>query len=150
MESLSEPEIAASLKLWVVLARAFRAVGEGSRRDIERHGLRPTEFAVLEALYHRGPLSLGDIAAKILLTSGSTTYVIDKLEERGLLERRACPEDRRVVFGELTEAGRAVIAEIFPAHARRIGELMGGLSPEGKRQATDLLRRLGRHAQERG
>jgi MarR family 2-MHQ and catechol resistance regulon transcriptional repressor len=132
-----------ALKLWVVLARAHRAVADHARRDIERHGLGMTEFAVLEVLHHRGPLPLGAIGERILLTSGSTTYVVDKLEERGFLSRRACDQDRRVVYAELTTAGREVIERIFPAHAEAIRKAMAGLSPAEQRRATELLKRLG-------
>lgn len=132
-----------ALKLWVVLARAHRAVADHARRDIERHGLGMTEFAVLEVLHHRGPLPLGAIGERILLTSGSTTYVADKLEERGLLSRRACDQDRRVVYAELTTAGREVIERIFPAHAEAIRDAVAGLSPAEQRRATELLKRLG-------
>src|SRR6267378_6266154 len=77
-------------------------------------GLSLTEFAVLEVLHHKGPLRLGEIRDRILLTGASTTYVVKKLEARGLMRRRACGEDSRVVFGELTAKGRALIEEVFP------------------------------------
>jgi len=132
-----------SLKLWIVLARAYRAVAARSRRDIERHGLLASEFAVLEAVYHKGELPVGDVAERVLLTSGSMTHVIDKLEERGLLARRRCPEDQRVIYLGMTSAGRALVASIFPAHAEAIRRATSGLSPEEKRIATVLLKRLG-------
>jgi MarR family 2-MHQ and catechol resistance regulon transcriptional repressor len=138
-----DEDTAAALKLWVVLHRAQRAVAELDRRDMERHGLHPTEFAVLEVLLHKGPLPLGELGSRILLTSGSTTHVVDKLEGRGLLRRRPCPEDRRVTYAELTGAGRARIAGLFPAHAEALRQAMGGLTLEEKRLATGLLKRLG-------
>ncbi|CAN5258045.1 MarR family transcriptional regulator [soil metagenome] len=138
-----QADTSTALKLWVVLARAHRAVADHARHDIERHGLGMTEFAVLEVLHHRGPLPLGEIGERILLTSGSTTYVADKLEERGLLSRRACDQDRRVVYAELTTAGREVIEGIFPAHAAAIRDAVAGLSPAEQRRATELLKRLG-------
>lgn len=141
-----DPETATSLKLWVVLARAHRAVADHARRDIEGHGLGVTEFAVLEVLHHRGPLPLGEIGERILLTSGSTTYVADKLEERGLISRRACEDDRRVVYAELTTSGREVIERIFPAHAEAIRRAVNGLSPAERQRATELLKKLGRAA----
>ena len=66
------------LRLWVVLARAFDAVERHSRASIGRFGLGSTEFGVLEALYHKGPLSVSDVRRSILLESGSTTYVGDR------------------------------------------------------------------------
>jgi MarR family 2-MHQ and catechol resistance regulon transcriptional repressor len=145
-----DEDTAAALKLWVVLNRAQRAIGERARRDIERQGLRPTEFAVLEALFHRGPLTLGQVGERVLVTSGSVTPVADKLERRGLIRRRISPEDRRVCYAELTEAGRELVGGIFPEHAEVIRGAMTGLTAEEKRIATALLRRLGRHAAEEG
>ncbi len=145
-----DEDTAAALKLWVVLSRAQRAISERARRDIERQGLRPTEFAVLEALFHKGPLTLGQVGERVLVTSGSVTPVADKLQQRGLIQRRISPEDRRVCYAELTEAGRELMGGIFPDHAEVIRGAMGGLTVEEKRIATALLRRLGRHAAEQG
>jgi MarR family 2-MHQ and catechol resistance regulon transcriptional repressor len=72
--------------------------------------------------------------------------VVKKLEERGLMRRSACDEDQRVVFGELTAKGRALIDEVFPAHVDRLGEVMAGLTVAEKHAATRLLRRLSQHA----
>jgi MarR family 2-MHQ and catechol resistance regulon transcriptional repressor len=137
---------ASALKLWVVLNRAQRAVGEHARRDIERHGLHPTEFAVLEVLHHRGPLPLGEVGSRVLLTSGSVTHVVDKLEARGLVTRTPDPADRRVSLAALTEEGARIISGIFPGHAEAIRRAMDGLTTEERRLAADLLRRMGRFA----
>jgi MarR family 2-MHQ and catechol resistance regulon transcriptional repressor len=145
-----DEDTAAALKLWVVLSRAQRAIGERARRQIERQGLRPTEFGVLEALYHKGPLTLGQVGERVLVTSGSVTPVADKLEQRGLIQRRISAEDRRVCYAELTEAGRELIGGIFPDHAEVIRGAMEGLTVEEKRIATALMRRLGLHAAEQG
>jgi MarR family 2-MHQ and catechol resistance regulon transcriptional repressor len=132
-----------SLKLWVVLARAFRAMADRSRRDIERHGLTGSEFAVLEALHHKGDLPIGDLGDRVLLTSGSMTYVVDKLARRGLLSRRRCTQDQRVRYAAITPAGRRLLASIFPDHVEEIRRATAGLSAEEKRSATVLLKRLG-------
>lgn len=145
-----DEDTAAALKLWVVLNRAHRAIGEHARRQIERQGLRPTEFGVLEALYHKGPLTLGQVGERVLVTSGSVTPVADKLEQRGLIQRRISSEDRRVCYAELTEAGRELMGGMFPDHAEVIRGAMEGLTVEEKRIATVLLRRLGLHAAGQG
>src|SRR3970040_566431 len=69
----------AALHLWVVLARSAAAVGRHSERDIVRHGLTPGEFMVLEALFHKGPLLLGEVQRKILASSGGVTYMVDRV-----------------------------------------------------------------------
>jgi MarR family 2-MHQ and catechol resistance regulon transcriptional repressor len=138
----------AALRLLLVMSRALKAIDAPLRVHLERWDLSLTEFAVLEVLYHKGPLPLSEIASRILVTGASTTYTIKRLEERGLVRRRPCREDQRFVFGELTDAGRALIAEVFPAHAEEIRVAMRGLSRAEKRDAAELLRRLGRTAEE--
>lgn len=147
-EAVSDPDTEATLRLWIVLNRAQRAVAEHSRRDVERHGLGPTEFAVLEVLHHRGPLPIGEVGERILITSGSTTYVVDKLQERGLVERRPCAHDRRVQYAGLTAAGHALMRRIFPEHAAALLRAMQGLTLEEKQIVAALLRRLGLRARE--
>ena len=140
---------AVALKLLVVLARAHASVEAHLHANVGAHGLTLTEFAILEVLYHKGPLLLGEVQKRILVSSGGVTYLVDRLEEKGLVERRACTEDRRARYAALTPEGEALIARIFPPHAELIREVMSTLSLEEQRQAVDLLRRLGRAAAER-
>jgi MarR family transcriptional regulator, 2-MHQ and catechol-resistance regulon repressor len=135
-----------ALKLYVVLMRAAAAVGAVARRDISRHALTITEFAVMEALYHRGPMFLSEVQRKILVSSGGMTYLVDRLVKRGLVERRACPEDRRASYAALTAEGERFIAAIFPPHAAAITRSVAGLDEEAQLLVTDLLRQLGHHA----
>jgi MarR family transcriptional regulator, 2-MHQ and catechol-resistance regulon repressor len=93
---------ATALKLWVVLARANAAIEAHAKADIERHDLTAAEFGVLEALYHKGPLLLGDVQRRTLISSGGTTFLIDRLEKKGLVERRLCESDRRARYAALT------------------------------------------------
>src|SRR5213079_2403782 len=123
--------------------RALQALERSVRPHLAQCGLGLTEFAVLEVLYHKGALPLGDLRDRILVTGASTTYVVKKLEERGLMRRRTCAEDQRVIFGELTAKGRALIDEVFPAHVDRLRNVLAGLSVPEKHAATRLLRRLG-------
>ena len=140
---MNEAEKNQSLKLFIVLSRAFRAVNEEVNKVIQLHGLNPTEFAVLELLYHKGDQPLQQIGGKILLASGSITYVVDKLEQKGLLRRSGCPKDRRVTYAQITEEGKKLIEDIFPEHSERINELMKVLEPEEKEQSIMLLKKLG-------
>ncbi|MBX6363963.1 MAG: MarR family transcriptional regulator [Gemmatimonadetes bacterium] len=137
-----------ALKLFVVLARAEAAVERHAAADVARHGLTLSEFAVLEALFHKGPLLLGDVQRKVLVSSGGITYLVDRLEQKGLVERRPCTEDRRAVWAALTPAGDALIRRIFPEHEAALRAALGALSEDEKRTAIGLLRRLGRHAAE--
>lgn len=142
--SSRRPDI--SLKLWVVLARAFDAVKRHARASIAGFGLGTTEFGVLEALYHKGEQPVCDVQRRILVESSTTTYVIDKLVARGLVRRRPSPRDRREVLVALTPGGRRLIARVFPPHASAIRRAVAALSPREQVQAVRLLRALGRGA----
>jgi MarR family 2-MHQ and catechol resistance regulon transcriptional repressor len=139
----------AALKLWVVLARAFNAVSARISEDVARHELTPTEFAILEVLYHKGPLLLGEVQRKILVTSGGITYLVDRLVEKGLVKREECAEDRRARYAVLTPAGTALIRKVFPQHAVAIERAVSGLSTTEQREAVQLLKKLGLTAAER-
>jgi MarR family transcriptional regulator, 2-MHQ and catechol-resistance regulon repressor len=142
----SERDRAATLQLVIAIARSYQAIEQGVRPQLAGEGLGLTEFAVLEVLYHKGALPLGEIRDRILVTGASTTYVVKKLETRGLMRRRTSAEDQRVVFGELTPKGRALLDGVFPAHVDRLREIMGCLSVAEKQAAVRLLRRLSQHA----
>jgi len=139
----TDEDRAASLKLWVVLSRAHEALAASARLDVERGGLSLTEFGVLEALFHKGDLSAGEVSRRVLLRSGSLTYVIDKLVERGLIKRRACDTDRRRTYLSLTARGRSTMRRIWPGHAAAIQRATDGLSRAEKMAAARLLKRLG-------
>ncbi len=132
-----------ALKLFIVLSRAYRTLEEKVMQDIRSRGLNPTEFAVLELLYHKGPQPLQKIGSKILITSGSITYVTDKLESKGYLSREPCTKDRRITYGTITDSGRKLMDDIFPAHRKRIAELTSSLSGEEKEAAISSLKKLG-------
>ncbi|TCP20298.1 MarR family 2-MHQ and catechol resistance regulon transcriptional repressor [Scopulibacillus darangshiensis] len=132
-----------ALKLWVVLSRANRAVTDQINEDIQSYGLNPTEFAVLELLFHKGDQQIQHIGKKILLSSGSITYVVDKLQNKGLLNRRPCPDDRRVSYAAITERGKQLMQDIFPKHQKAINGIFDVLNTEEKQQMIKLLKKLG-------
>src|SRR3982750_1927953 len=124
-----------SLKLFIVLSRAHRSINDVVNKHIAEHGLNPTEFAVLELLFHKGDQPLQQIGGKILLASGSMTYVIDKLEKKEYIKRVACADDRRVTLAQITEKGKKLIEQVFPAHKNEIDRLMSVLSEDEKETA---------------
>jgi MarR family 2-MHQ and catechol resistance regulon transcriptional repressor len=139
---------ASSLKLFVVLSKAYRTVMERAVKDMKQYGLSSSEFMVLELLYTKGRIPLQQIGEKILITSGSITYNIDKLEKKEYLKRVPCKEDRRVIYAEITEAGTGFFSQIFPQHAAMIHSLSKGVSPDEKKVAIELLKKLGKGAEE--
>lgn len=140
---MEKEDIKQSLKLFIVLSRANKAIHEMTNQFFQDHGVNPTEFAVLELLYHKGRQPLQQIGQKILLASGSITYVVDKLEKRGYISRNACPSDRRVTYAEISEEGKLFMEEVFPRHEQQLHEVMSVLTNEEKDTAIHLLKKLG-------
>ena len=141
--SMTNEDTKQSLKLFIVLSRAHKAINESTNQFFQQNGLNPTEFAVLELLFHKGRQPLQQIGNKILLASGSITYVVDKLEKRGYLNRVSCPTDRRVTYAEISEEGATFMSEIFPKHEQQLHEMMDVLTTEEKETAIELLKKLG-------
>lgn len=139
----SEEEIKQSLKLYIVLSRATKAINEVTHQFIQENNVNPTEFGVLELLYHKGRQPLQKIGNKILLASGSITYVVDKLEKREYITRTSCPTDRRITYAEISEKGTEFMAELFPRHEQKLHQLTDALSAEEKEQTISLLKKLG-------
>lgn len=132
-----------TLKLFIVLSRAYKSVMEHSQRDAARHGLSLSEFCVLELLYSKGAFSLKEIGEKILLANASITYIIDKLEKRGYLIRKPDSKDRRVVYAQLTSEGHQLMSRILPEQFTALYHAMDGLRVDEKELAIKLLKKLG-------
>ncbi|HKJ03753.1 MAG TPA: MarR family transcriptional regulator [Longimicrobiales bacterium] len=133
-----------SLRLWISLARCYSTFSRAIACKVQEYGLTTPQFGILEALYHLGPLSLGDLAGKLLVTGGNVTYVMDRLEEQGLVYRERSPEDRRIIQAKLTQEGHALIAGVFPEHGAFVEDLCGALDLDEQEQLRALLKKLGR------
>jgi MarR family 2-MHQ and catechol resistance regulon transcriptional repressor len=132
-----------ALSMWVKLARASSTFGRLTGKDIERYGLTQPQFGVFELLGHLGPLTIGDVGKKMLVTGGCVTVIIDNLEKENLVERSRSTEDRRVIKVQLTENGERLFKEIFGRHAERVTELASVLTEEEQIQLSNLLKKLG-------
>jgi MarR family 2-MHQ and catechol resistance regulon transcriptional repressor len=135
-----------ALNLWVALARCASTVSRISARDIQGYGLTQPQFAVLEVLYHKGPLPLNAIGEKLLVTGGNITYVADQLEQAGYLRRDRSAVDRRVVLATLTPKGGALLDHCFPQHALHMAEAAGALTPREQDALARLLKKWGKAA----
>lgn len=138
-----EVEVASALHLWIILSRAHDAVASRDQRSLDRHKLTRAEFGVLDALFFKGPLLLGDIQKKILVSSGGVTYLVDRLEGRGLVERSPSPDDRRAVFASLTAEGERFFREIFGDHVRDLVRTLSALDPTERSELIRLLKKMG-------
>lgn len=135
-----------ALDLWVALARCSSSVSRVSARDIQRYGLTQAQFAVLEVLYHKGPLPLCTIGAKLLVTSGNVTFVADQLEKGAWIRRQRSAEDRRVVLARLTPKGLVLMERCFPLHAERMHQASLSLTSREQEQLMKLLKKWGKAA----
>ncbi|MBV8552163.1 MAG: MarR family transcriptional regulator [Acidobacteriaceae bacterium] len=135
-------------RLLVVLAKTYRALSALAERSTAAAGLGNSDFMVLEALLHKGPLTISEIQAKVLLASGSMTAAADRLEKKGLVIRKTIAEDRRARLLELTPEGRALIASVFEKHAQDLEASMAVLGDDERQQLYGPLKKLGLFAAE--
>lgn len=113
-------------------------------RSIAGLGLCQSDFGVMEALLHKGPLPVKALGEKVLLTSGSMTAAIDRLERRGLVTRGEDPGDRRSRIVRLTPDGRKTIQTLFRSHERDMERAAEGLTRDERTELVGLLRKLGK------
>ncbi len=133
-----------ALDAYVKLMRAAESVSARAARHLAAERLTLSQFGVLEALFHLGPLCQRDLGERLLRSGGNIVMVIDNLEKRGLVERQRGKQDRRFVSVRLTGKGRRLIVRIFPPHATVLVREMSVLSPREQDKLGHLCRRLGR------
>jgi MarR family 2-MHQ and catechol resistance regulon transcriptional repressor len=132
-----------ALDVYIKLSRATESVEARVNCHLKAYGLTFSQFGVLEALYHLGPLHPHELASKILKSSGNLTLVIDNLVKRGLVERERDETDRRYITINLSEAGQQLISDVFPHHVGHVMEAIGVLTPEEQHRLAALCRKLG-------
>ena len=127
--------------------KAYRALAQIDARSIASSGLGLSDFAVLEILLHKGPLPVNTIGRQVVLTSGSITTAVDRLQKKQLVRRKACPKDRRVTYVELTAAGRTLIQQVFKTHASKLEAVFEPLCTGERSTLATLLKKLGKHGE---
>jgi MarR family 2-MHQ and catechol resistance regulon transcriptional repressor len=133
--------------VFLVLWKAARAVETYAENSITESEMCGSDFAVLEALLHKGPLPINEIGKKVLLTSGSITVAVDRLESKGLVERRASGTDRRARIVHLTKDGRALITRVYADHASDMERLAAASLNRAERETLiRLLKKIGYEA----
>lgn len=131
----------------LVLWKAAKAVEKLDRGSIAQTGLNLSDFAIMEALLHKGPLTINRIGEKVLLTSGSMTTAVNRLQNSGMVDRIQDPADGRCFFVHLTKAGRRVIRNAFEIHRKRLESVAEVLTDEERSELVKLLKKLGQHAE---
>ncbi|SDC30286.1 MarR family transcriptional regulator, 2-MHQ and catechol-resistance regulon repressor [Terribacillus halophilus] len=144
---MATDNVGLSLKLFIVLTRALQSIKKRIEEDIKKQGINLTEFAVLELLFHKGDQPIQKIGSKVLLSSSSISYVVDRLVQKEMIRRRPCPEDRRITFATLTDKGRAFMEDYFPKHEQAIHGILAGLDDDEKAQVIEHIKTLGLYAE---
>lgn len=139
-----------NLKLFVVFCKTFATVSDVAKKDIKTYGLSLSEFGAIELLYHKGPQTVQDIGRKVLLTSGSMTYVVDQLVKKELVIRNSCENDRRITYVALSNKGRLLLDEIFPLHEQQIAEIFSSLTENEIISLTENLKRISKSISDKG
>ena len=133
-----------ALSAFINLMRASDAVASSIQRDIDQNKLTASQFGVLEALLHLGPLYQGELAKKLLRCTGSVTSVVEGLEKKGLVQRNRESHDKRFVRVTLTPKGKTAIEEEFPKHVSAVVRRFGSLTFEELKELRRLCGKLGK------
>ena len=131
---------------WLVWRKAHEVVSDFLYRGLEETGISDTDFRVLEALLHKGPLPVNTIGPKVHLTPGSISVAVDRLLEKGLVSRAESPVDRRVRVVALTKTGKDLIVPIFRKHSAEIGRVFADASPKELQILERVLKKAGKRA----
>jgi MarR family transcriptional regulator, 2-MHQ and catechol-resistance regulon repressor len=143
---VSQTPDTSGVHVWLVLMKAFQALMPHAAESIRRTKLGDSDFRVLEALLHKGPLPVNTVGPKVWLTPGSISVAVDRLVKKGLVSRKDHPRDRRVRQVELTAKGRALITHGFREHAAAMEMAVSVLSENERLTLLRLLKKLGKHA----
>jgi MarR family 2-MHQ and catechol resistance regulon transcriptional repressor len=133
-----------ALDALIKLVRCTSSLQARLETGIREEGFSPTQFGILEALLHLGPLEPCELGPKLLTSRPNVVLLVDQLEERGLVRRKPVAGDRRRVLIELTPSGRRAIHRAFPKHARRVAKELSALSAAEQEQLGRLCKQLGR------
>ena len=147
MEKIKPAE---AIHTWLIMMKASQAVARYALPPILAEGLGDSDFCVLDVLLHKGPMPVNAIGPKVDLNPGSVSVAVDRLYKKGLVSRVESESDRRVRTVSLTEKGRRVFVPIFRQHAALINRAFQDVSPDERRQMEEVLKRIGRRAEELG
>lgn len=134
----------------LIIWKAAKAVEKVDRSSIQETVLCLSDFAILEALLHKGPLTISQLGAKVLLSSGSMTAAVNRLEKSGLVKRIQDASDGRVFHVHLTPKGKKIISEAYDKHRKNLDKVAAVLTGTEKTELVRLLKKIGRHAETLG
>lgn len=135
-----------AVKSMVVLRKAFRTIDSRVSDSYKEFELTPAQFSVLDVLYSKGPMRIGEVIDTILSTSGNMTIVIKNMEKKGWIKREVSPQDARAYVISLTQAGEELISQALPAHIALVEETFSVLTEQEQVQLIRLLKKFKQHA----
>jgi MarR family 2-MHQ and catechol resistance regulon transcriptional repressor len=131
-----------SAKLVIALSRSYNVLFTLIEKNVRNYGLTVSEFGVLEALLHKGELPVQKLCEKVLVTSGSMTYIVNKLEEKGYVKRYKCEKDARIWLVRLTGPGYEFISKIYPQHENFLRTILSEIDAAEKADLIESLFRM--------
>ena len=134
-------------RIRLIFGKAYKAIERFDRESIADTGLNLSDFTIMEALLHKGPLPVNTIGKKVLLTSGSMTAAVNRLGRKGFVKRMQDPSDGRCFYVYLTKSGRKLIKQAYEKHERNLEKIAEALTPEERDVFVRLLKKIGRHSQ---
>ena len=129
-------------KVVIGIMRASNLLVDDLKKTLKNYPINATEFSVMEFLYSKGEKSIQEIRDRILLASGSATYVVDNLERKEYVRRIVNQNDRRVTYIKLTETGKDLINNIFPMHKKNTKEIFNDLTNEELVTLKKILKKI--------
>ncbi len=132
-----------ALNAWIKLARAFSTINRKSIDHLRPYKITQPQFLVIEALGHLGPLKVGELCDKMLVSGGNMTLVLDNLEKLKYIERTNNKEDRRSLIVQLTKDGKKVFDKLFPDQAEYLTAMMSVLNADELKHLGGLSKKLG-------
>lgn len=135
-----------NLKTMRILFRAVQSIEQIVKKDVRNYGLTVNEFAAIEALYHKGKVSVNEMCQTVLIPNSSMTYVLDKLEEKKYIKRIQDINDKRTFYVELSMEGQKHANQILPKHYKVMSQVFSILTKEEQDLLNQYLKKLGYHA----
>ena len=129
-------------KAVIGIMRASNLLIDDLKKTLKNYPINVTEFSVMEFLYSKGEKSIQEIRDRILLASGSATYVVDNLERKEYVRRIVNQNDRRITYIKLTQAGKDLINDIFPTHKKNTKEIFNDLTNEELITLKEILKKI--------
>lgn len=134
------------LKTITILFRTISRVQEAVKENVSQFSINPTEFAVLEVLFHKGDMTAQQVKEKVLIASSSLSYVIEQLQLKHYINKKQCETDKRVFYLSLSEFGRGFMKDIYPKHQKHMRQLFDVLTQEEEVTLQELLKKIGKQA----